>query len=868
MGEVYRARDTRLKREVALKILPESFAADPERLARFQREAEVLASLDHPNIAGIYGLEETDGTKALVMQLVEGETLAERIARGPIHLDEALPLAKQIAEALEAAHEHRIIHRDLKPANIKITPEALVKVLDFGLAKLVEPAGEGIRGASSLSMSPTITSPALLTSAGVLLGTAAYMSPEQAKGRSADKRSDVWAFACVLFEMLAGRRAFAGQETAEVLARVLTAEPPWSALPASVPPTLLAYLRRCFHKDPRQRLRDIGDFRLAMDGAFDPPPSHPAAFAPRSSARRWRYALLAVGVALIMTLAISLGIMSANRPLGHVPVRFSISLPPSGWQLNPNGPPVVALSPDGRTIVYAGRDQLYRRDVGQLESVPVPGTTAAVDNINTPFFSPDGRWVGFFRAGALRKVALEGGAPTVILEAVPRGASWGLDDTIVFGTNAGLMRVSASGGDPEPVTSVADGEVGHYRPDILPNGKAVLFTIWSGSLETAKVAVASLGTRDRRTLFAGSYPRYTSTGHIVFVRESSLWAVPFDVDRLEVTGRPVPILDTVLIERASGVGQFAIANNGNLVYATASARAEWRRLVWVSGRGTEEPLELEAGPYSDPSVSPDGTRVAMTVTREDNIDIWVWHVMRKTFERFTFDPGPESTPLWSVDGGHLVFQTATGLSWKPLGTGGVERLLDNPNRPSPAAWTSDGRLIFNETAPAMRNIGVVPLGDRAKAQILLSNPKFYEQAAALSPDGRWLAYQSDESGNSEIYVRPFPDVDRRTWQVSAGGGAQPKWSPDGRELYYRTPGNLMVARIQTVPGFSRATPEVLFSTAGYVIPTVNRAYDVAPNGRFLLMKGEGNEAGKSQSGQQLIYVQDWFDELLRLVPAN
>jgi Protein kinase domain/WD40-like Beta Propeller Repeat len=874
MGEVFRARDARLGRDVALKVLPGHFAADPDRLARFRREAQLLASLNHPHIAAIYGLEESGAAgpadaghpvRALVLELVEGETLADRIVRGPIAIEEALQIARQIAEALEAAHEHGIIHRDLKPANIKITSDGIVKVLDFGLAKLSAPNNANVPHVESgFTVSPTVVSPAMMTGVGVLLGTAAYMSPEQARGRPADKRSDVWAFGCVLFEMLAGRRAFAGHETSEVLAAVIASEPQWSALPTGVPPTLLVYLRRCLHKDPKQRLRDVGDLRLALEGAFDTPPVPVATAAPRLSTR-WRYAVL-VGALIVASVAIGLGILSTRRAPALVPVRFSITLPPAAWQLNPNGPPVLALSSDGATIVYAGRDQMYRRNVGELVSQPIPGTTSSLDNLNTPFFSPDGAWVGFFRAGALRKVALAGGPVTTIVETTPRGASWGPDDMIVYGSPTGLMRVPASSGEPERVTSLADGELGHYRPEILPNGKAALFTIWSGSYETAKIAVASLRTSERQTLFPGSYPRYSPTGHIVFAREASLWAAPFDADTLQVTGRAVPVLDTVRIERTSGVAQFAIAKNGSLIYAAARSGTGSRRLVWVDRQGREEPLKLEPGPYSEPTVSPDGSRVAMTVTRADDSDIWIWDLVRETFERFTFDAGNESAPLWSRDGSRIVFQSATGLSWKPLSTGQVERLLENPNRPLPTSWTPDGRLIFQESSPGVRNIGALSVDGKGKAEMLLADSRFNEDFGTLSPNGRWLAYTSNESGGSELYVRPFPEVNTRTWQVSQGGGGQPRWSADGRELIYRGPESLMVSRIQEMPTFSRETPRALFSTAGYVF--VGQSYDLSRNGRLLFMKNEATASSGSESNQQLIFVQDWFEELKRLIPGN
>ncbi len=584
MGEVYRARDTKLGRDVAIKVLPEDFSADERRLARFQREAQLLASLNHPNIGTIYGVEEN----ALVLELIEGPTLGDRIADGPIPLNEALPIARQITEALEAAHEAGIIHRDLKPANVKVKEDGSVKVLDFGLAKALEGDGEG-----SPSESPTMSAAA--TRAGVIMGTAAYMSPEQAKGKRVDKRADVWAFGAVLYEMLTGTRAFAAEDVSETLAYVLAKEPNWEALPAHTPAALRQVLKLCLEKDTERRVRDTGDVRLAMEGAFETGADNvSAADTPRPAGLR-PTALVGFASLLVGAVLAGLAVRSLTRPAPPSVTRFALML--SSPLLPVAGPPLVAISPDGATVVYTGVDRLYRRELEQLDSRPIPNTEGG----NSPFFSPDGQWVGFQTRDrrALKKVSLGGGPAVTLAETTVAGASWGPDDTILFGlANGSLVRISAAGGNPQAVTTLADGEVGHYRPDFLPSGKAALFTVWSGTLETSQIAVVSLDTGERRTLTGGTYPRYVPSGHIVFAREASLWAVPFDVERLELTGTSVPVVEGVWVSANSGSAQFAIANNGTLLYATGGASGVYRTLVWGDRAGREEPLTAEPRRYT------------------------------------------------------------------------------------------------------------------------------------------------------------------------------------------------------------------------------------------------------------------------------
>ena len=637
MGEVYQARDTRLGRDVAIKVLPAAFTADAERLARFEREARLLAALNHSHIAAIYGFEEAQDVRALILELVEGETLAARLRRGQIPWDQTLPIAQQIADALEAAHEHGIIHRDLKPANIKITPDGNVKVLDFGLAKAFVGGGSS----ADLSHLPTVTVEG--TREGVIAGTPAYMSPEQARGQPVDKRADIWAFGCVLFEMLAGTRAFRGETVSETLAEVMKSEPRWMALPPDTPANVRTIVRRCLEKDPRQRVHDIADVRLAMEGAFETATTDSTAVA-ASRFRLWQSPAAAVIIALSIATIAGLAVWVSMRPAAAPPVqllRFAVS-PPSGVSLeatNPNDPD-VAISPDGTRIVYVARSdiggalQLYVRAQDQLDTQRLEG----LEDPRAPFMSPDGNWVGVFdEPNVLKKVTVAGGPAVTIckINGGPRGASWGPDDTIVFATNdpaTGLFRVSAGGGEAELLTKpdAQKGEQGHYWPEVLPGGKAVLFTILStvGTVQNAQIAVLNLQTGEQKVLVpGGSYPRYVPTGHIIYGVEGTLRAVAFDLGRLEVQSDPVPVLQGV-VTKLSGAASFSVADNGSLVYlAQGSQGSVGRTLVWVDRQGREEPIKAPARAYMRPRPSPDGTRVALDVGDQEQ-DIWIWDLAR------------------------------------------------------------------------------------------------------------------------------------------------------------------------------------------------------------------------------------------------
>ena len=870
MGEVYRARDTRLKRDVALKILPDAFAADPERLARFEREAQVLASLNHPHIAAIYGIEESAGTRALVLELVGGETLADRIARGAIPLDEALPIARQIAEALEAAHEHGIIHRDLKPANIKITPDRVVKVLDFGLAKLTEAATADAAVHVALSNSPTITSPALMTGVGVLLGTAAYMSPEQAKGRPVDKRSDVWAFGCVLYEMLTGQRAFDGEDVSDTLASVLKQEPGWTGLPSDTPPAIRRLLRRALVKERRERLADITDARFEISEAITAP--NLEATGVRGAPRRERLlgmsAALIVGVVAAAVAAWSL--LRASPPPPKPIARFVVALSAND-QFSATGRNVVAVSPDGSHIAYVANQRLYLRALDQLEATPIRGTEvgAGPGHGRNPFFSPDGQWIGFWQMGELKKVSINGGAPVTLCAAQnPFGASWGADDAIIFGEgSAGIWRVSGSGGTPDVLIKMDDGQLAH-GPQLLPGGNALLFTLaTSNTWDDAQIVVQSLGMNDRKVLVRGGRDgRYLPTGHLMYGRNGTLWGVPFDLQMREVTGAPVPLIEGISDAGAvAGDIHLGVSSDGLLVYSPGVGGPQ-RVVVWVDRQGREEPTNIPPGTYTYPRLSPDGRKLAVSV-QGANADIWVYDLQRGTFTRLTFE-GQNARSVWTPDGARITFGSDraggnSNIYWVPAdGSGAPERLTTNTFQQVPEGWAPDGKtLVFSEFRQDSNwDIWTLSAVER-KPQLFLRTP-FHDGGRAFASDSRWLAYYSDESGRGEVYVRPFPGPGAR-FQVSTDGGAEPVWASNGREIFYRSGNRLMVVDVTLQPTFSAGPPRMLFQ--GPYETALPANFTVSRDGqRFLMIKA----VGASRDAPRLILVQNWFEELKRRVPVN
>jgi len=882
MGEVYRATDTKLNRDVALKLLPDLFSKDPDRMARFSREAQVLASLNHPNIASIHGLEESGGKRALVMELVEGETLQERLKRGPIPLEEALTIAKQIAEALEEAHEHGIIHRDLKPANVKITPKGTVKVLDFGLAKALE--GEASGSSPDLSQSPTLSAAA--TAAGVIMGTAAYMSPEQARGQKVDRRADIWSFGIVLYEMLTGKQTFTGDTVSDVLAAVLRSDIDLNALPGDVPPVIRQLLRRCLTRDRKRRLQSIGDARVIVEDYLENPVDEKTVISMRVAAPTtpvWKRVLPTALVALVAAGVTAAIVSGLGGGTAEPPLRLDFALL-DGPLFSGLGSSAV-LSPDGTRIAYVVGDEnattLYVRSLDQLESTEIAsgsGTTSAYH----PFFSPDGAWLGYVTPQELLKVPVTGGTPLRLCKVDrSRGASWAPDDTIIFAPSPSspLFRVPATGGEPQPLTTLdeANKEATHRWPQVLPGGEAVIFTSHTqpaGGFDNANIEVLILKTGERKVLHrGGSYARYVPSGHLVYVNEATLFAAPFDLGNLELTGSPAPVVQDVSWTVSDGGAQFTFSDTGRLAYVRGESAVPEYPVVWVDRNGRTAPLWEERGSYGNPRMSPDGKRLSLTVLREGNWDVWVYDLERSVSTRLTFDEGSDTEQIWSPDGESIAFSSdqdgPDNLYRKRAdGSGDLERLTESDKPEWATSWSSDGRFITYLTTGDAFDLWVVPLEGERKPEPFLAT-SFTEANGAFSPDGRWMAYASNESGRSEVYVRPFPTQGGK-WQVSDGGGGYPRWSRDGRELFYRTDDGIMVASVESAGDTFRAgKPRPVFQgsfrggTAGLALAGNNFAdYDVTPDGERFVMFPAADDEGAGQH-PHLTLVTHWFDDLRR-----
>ena len=865
MGQVWRATDTTLGRQVAIKILPDAFAADPDRLARFEREAKTLASLNHPHIAAIYGFEKSIPSTlsassgqassgravvhALVMELVEGDDLSQRIARGAIPLDEALPIARQIAEALEAAHEQGIIHRDLKPANIKVRADGTVKVLDFGLAKAMDPAAASSAEAMN---SPTITSPAM-TARGMILGTAAYMAPEQAKGKPVDRRADVWALGAVLYEMLTGQRAFKGEDTTDTIAAVVSKEPDWSVLPAGTPAAIRTLLRRCLTKDRKRRLDSAGAVRLEIDDVLTAPAAEvtPAAEGPVRARLPWP---MAVVFAAALLAAIALAVPTV-RHLGEIPppappeTRTDVVTPAT------DDPTSFALSPDGRQIVFEASNEsgssLWLRSLAATTAQPLGGT----DGARYPFWAYDSRSIGFFAGGALKRLDLGGGVPQTLAPAqFGRGGMWNADGGIVFAPNltSPLMRVFATGGAVSAVTSLGPQQTGHRWPNMLPDARHFLYYA-TGPPHTAGIYLGALdGSGPTRLTPADSAGAYMPTGWLVWVRGGALVAQRLMAAKAALTGEPVTLADRVAVN-SSYRSAVSVAATGLVAYRKGDTSL--RQLTWVdrSGRVRGTVGDPDGNALSGPRVAPDGRRVIFSRTVQGNADLWLLDGVRMS--RATFDADRDNNPLWSPDGTRIAFSSLRTGSYDLYekltnGADAEERLVASAQSKTPTSWAADGRFLLYHSADPQTNgdLWIVPMAGDRTPSVFLKTP-FREEHGAFSPDGRWLAYQSNESGRGEIYVRPFVQPREAgsvsgaadaQWQVSTAGGINPVWRPDGKELYYLDPVGALVAAPITVAGakLEPGAPVVLFSTrivgGGADYAQTDRQYDVAPDGRFLI----------------------------------
>jgi serine/threonine-protein kinase len=834
---------------------------------RFEAEARTLAALSHPHICPVFDVGSQNGIDFLVMEYLEGETLEQRLKKGALPLDQALQVGIQIADALAAAHRAGIVHRDLKPGNVMLTKSG-AKLLDFGLAKLKTPA------VSAWSAVPTQDSP--ITVPGTILGTMQYMAPEQIEGHEADGRTDIFAFGAVVYEMATGKKAFEGKSQASLIGAILKDDPrPISSLQPMSPPALDRVVKKCLAKDPDARWQSARDLRDELQWTVEAG-SQVAAPNPKTSAPQqagWQRAMPWVAGVLLGGAVTGFGVWGLTdvEPTSGLPISRFVITPPEGAPLTQLGGRNVMISPDGRRIVYVGEDAnrgrlLFVRDIDAIEGRAVPGTENATD----PFFSPDGAWIGFERGTALVKVAVNGGPPVEIVDtgAAILGSAWGVDDTVIFAKDDGLYRVSAGGGGS--VERLTPEGQGYIAPYVLPGGKAVVFHMRKGAdWASDRLGVLSLETGEQRILIGGGGPLYASSGHLVFTRGTTLMAAPFDLARLEVTGNPVALMEDVR-RNSSAVAEYWLSENGTLVYRPGTGAVGGRTLTWVGRDGGEEALAVEGRDYATPRVSPDGRRVAVYAAG----DIWIYDLARGTTTRLTFDPAVDGYPLWTPDGERVVFASYRvgnyDLYWRRAdGTGPEERLTTGSQQEYPGSWGNSGRdLVFLECRTAqvgLCDMSVLSMTGERQAKVLLQTD-FHEGSATVSPDGRWLAYDSNESGQPEIYVRPYPDVEGGRWQVSTGGGTEPLWGPKGDELFYRTATSLMV-----VPGQTDATPRfgnaaTLFNLGRYFAGGGGHHYDIAPRGdRFILTAPIALQGG---AADQIVVVQNWQEELKRLVPPN
>jgi len=891
MGEVYRARDTKLDRAVAIKILPESFAHDPERLARFEQEAKTLAALNHPNIAIIYGLEEEQGIQALVMELIEGPTLADRIGQRAFPVAEALPIARQIAEALEVAHEHGIVHRDLKPANIKVRPDGTVKILDFGLAKVLEPTAA--RALEAVATSP-IASPARMTGVGVLLGTAAYMSPEQAAGKPVDRRSDLWALGVVILEMLTGRPAFTGETVSHVLAAVLTHEPDWTALPAATPEPIRRLLRRCLEKDRRRRLESAADARLEIEEALTAPAGTdgPGSATTDSRVAARGRSLLWTGVAIIGAAISALVWWAPWRSSPPPPPRMLLASVGADASLETNLGASAILSPDGTTLAFVAQQQgearLFVRKLDQIQAAALAGTDGAA----SPFFSPDGRSLAFFAGGKLKRISVTGGAAVSLCDApFGRGGTWADDDTIFFTPtsvpNTTLMRVSALGGTPVPFGMLSQGAVTQRWPQAIPGANAVLYTehLSTNSWDGATLVVAPLsGGPSKVVVRGGHYGRYVASGHLIYMQEGRLFAIRFDRDRLETIGKAVPALDGVAASPSvTGGAQLAASSEGTLVYIPATAATAANPIEWMTRDGKTSSLRAMKADWANPRFSPDGQKLALEISDGKQRDIWVYEWARDRLTQLTFDKSNERFPVWTPDGLRIAFASdrakpgIRNMYWMNAdGSGDVIRLTDSPEDQIPSSWHRSGKLLAFQTLRLATgwDLTILPMEDDPAHGWTPGEPSVFlgtaasENSPMFSPDGRWIAYTSNESGTQDVWVRPFP-TGGGVWRIAASRGLYSQWSATTPELLMApaAQGKIMTAPYTVVGDSFRAdTPQVWSPTNIRSDPNTTNGFDLHPDGKRVATVAAPEQVDSNQD--KVVFIFNFFDYLRRIAPRT
>jgi Tol biopolymer transport system component len=876
MGEVYRATDARLRREVAIKVIPEATADNPDRMARFAREAQFLAALNHPNIASIYGFEESSSMLALIMELVEGPTLAERIKVGPLPIEDALPIFKQITEALEYAHDRGIVHRDLKPANIKTKPDGAVKVLDFGLAKALSDD----TAVMDISNSPTLTAAA--TKAGYILGTAAYMSPEQARGKTVDRRADIWSFGAVVFEVLTGVSAFKGDTISDTLAAVIRGEPEWTLLPVKAPNEIQQLVRRCLDKDPRQRLQSIGEARIAIENAMAgrgssiigsvPDLLGGAALTEPKENRALKFG--AAGTLGLLLLAA--GFLLANwihqgSPHDAAAIRFAID-PPTGTSLSSLGQRTVAVSADGLRMAIGASSsdgpRLYLRELNSASASPIRGAEGGVN----PIFSPDGKWLAFFAGGKLKKVSLDGGTPVTLAENVvyAQGATWAADHNIYYAPslNSGILRVGENGGAPEAVTKLqADkGELGHISPVLLPGNKTLLYSVFSGgNTDDGAIVAQQLGSSDKKVLVAKGFdPRFLAPNHLLYVRAGSLMSVPFDAKTLEVSGSAVPVVQDLVTNSLSGSAQFDLSRDGTLIYVNGGRQATENTLLLAEHDAKPQPFTVKPNLYESPRFSPDGKLLALTVRLPDP-DIWIYDLERGALRRITFAPGEDELPVWSPDGKHIAY-SSNGRQQAFMvavdGSGQDEPLMKNETHFHLQSWSPDGKLIAYERLGSSGNfeIWMLPMEGERKPYAYLTS-QFNVDQPAFSVDGHWLAYTSNESGRSEVYAQRFPGPGEKV-QVSTDGGSNPVWSRDGKQLVYESAGTLWATEVMVSP-FRVGKSRVLYQ-GDIWNDAAGPNYALAPTGKRIVVV----ERVKDPDGGNVKVVLNWNQELQSLAGSG